>query len=236
MSGIGSMRNKDGSRRRYYRCHHRARNGAHTCPNGKYHRAEKIEAEAWAKLSELLKDPERLRIGVDRMMEERKGALREDPAHVSKHWRGELEKIERMRSGYLDQQAEGLITMAELKGKLAALDERRSVAERELEGIAHHQEYLAELERGFEELAALYREQAREGLDLYTPQDRHDAYKSLGIHFIAHPDGSVELNGSVLMGIRSDKVCSKPSERSQAPLSTETRRPPSTLTPPRESR
>ena len=31
----------------------------------------------------------------------------------------------------------------------------------------------------------LYRQQAREGLDLYTPQDRHDAYKTLGIKVIA---------------------------------------------------
>ena len=38
-----------------------------------------------------------------------------------------------MRNGYLDQQAEGIITMDELKGKLATLGERRTVAERELE-------------------------------------------------------------------------------------------------------
>jgi hypothetical protein len=116
-----------------------------------------------------------------------------------------------MRSGYLDQQAEGIISITELKGKLAALDERRAVAERELAEIAHHQEHLAELERGFEELAALYREQTREGLDLYTPRDRHDAYRSLGIHVIARPDGSLELTGRVLGGFRSDKVgCSLP--------------------------
>ena len=85
--------------------------------------------------------------------------------------------------------------MAELEGKLAALEERRLVAE---------------LERGLEELAALYREQAREGLDLYTPQDRHDAYRTLGIHVVAYPDGSVELTGRVLGGFRSDKVGSLP--------------------------
>jgi hypothetical protein len=35
--------------------------------------------------------------------------------------------------------------------------------------------------------------QACEGLDLYTPQDRHDACKRLGVRVIAHPDGPTEL-------------------------------------------
>jgi site-specific DNA recombinase len=211
MSGVTGPPRKDGPRPRHYRCYNRVRNGTEACPNGVHHRVEKIEAEAWAEVSALLKDPERLRVGVDRVIEERKkSALRGDPARESTHWHEELEKVENMRSGYLDQQAEGIISMTELKGKFAALDERRAVAERELAEIAHHQEHLAELERGFEELEALYREQAREGLNLYTPQDRHDAYRSLGIHGIAHPDGSLELTGSVLGRFRSDKVGSLP--------------------------
>jgi hypothetical protein len=116
-----------------------------------------------------------------------------------------------MRRGYLDQQAEGVISMTELKGKLAALEERRIVAERELGEIARHEERLAELERGLEELSALY----REGLDLYTPRDRHDAYRSLGIHVLAHPDGTTELVGGVL-GFRSDKVGLLPNEEYHA--------------------
>ncbi len=51
-----------------------------------------------------------------------------------------------------------------------------------------------------------YRFEAREGLDLFTPQDRHDAYKTLGINVIAHPDGSTELTGSVLMDFHSDNI------------------------------
>jgi len=217
MSGVTAAPRKDGSRPRHYRCHHRARHGAEACPNKKIHRAEKIETEAWEKLSALLKNPERLRIGVDRMMEERKSALRRDPTHELTHWHRELEKVERMRSGYLDQQAEGIISMAELKDKLAALDERREVAERELGEIVRHQEHLAELERSLETLAERYRFEAREGLNLYTPQDKHDAYKALGINVLAHPDGSTELVGSVLLGNHSDNVRSMPIGRSHPP-------------------
>ena len=43
-----------------------------------------------------------------------------------------------------------------------------------------------------------YRFEAREGLDLYTPQDRFDAYKDLGLKVIANPDGTIELIGGLL--------------------------------------
>jgi site-specific DNA recombinase len=202
----GNYAGNKGKRRPYYRCHHRARNGAEVCPNKKQHKAEKIEAEAWEKLSTLLRNPERLCIGIKQMIEGQRAALRRDPTHELQHWHGELQKIERMRSGYLDQQAEGVISMSELKGKLAALDERRMVAERELEKLTRHRERIAELERDAEALMELYTYQAREGLDLYTPQDKHNAYKTLGINVIAHPDGSTELTGSVLAAMRSDSI------------------------------
>jgi len=190
----------------------------------------------WEKVSGLLKDPERLRIGIERMHKEQRAASRGDPTRELNHWHGELEKVERMCSGYLDQQAEGIISMTELKGKLAALDERRVVADRELAKLLHHQERIAQLERETEALMERCRFEAREGLDLYTPQDRHDAYRTLGINVLAHPDGTLELTGSVLLDIYSDNVRSKPLDLSHSPLSTGARRPLLTLTPPVESR
>src|SRR5215203_7192537 len=213
MSGVTSPSRKNGTRSRYY---YRNRNGTSECPNAKHHRAEKVEGEVWEDLSALLKDPERLRIGIERMIEEQRAALRQDPTHEVRHWHGELEKTERMRSAYLDQQAEGIVSMSELKGKLATLDERRTMAERELEKLAHYREHIAKLERDAEALVELYRRQAREGLDLYTPQDRHDAYKALGIKVIAQPGGSIELTGSLLADLRSDKMGAMPNEEYHA--------------------
>jgi len=54
------------------------------------------------------------------------------------------------------------------------------------------------------------------GLDLCTPQDRHDAYKDLGIRIIAHPDGSIELTGTLLADPRSDKMGMIPDEEYHA--------------------
>jgi site-specific DNA recombinase len=231
MSGVHT--GNKGKRRPYYRCHHRARNGPGTCPNAKHHRAERIEAEVWREVSGLLKAPERLRIGIERFIEEERAA-QDTPTHELRHWHAELERIERRRSGHLDQQAEGLISMAELKDKLADLEERREVAERELGKLARHHEHMAELERDAEALMERYTLEASDGLELYTPKDRHDAYRALGIKVISYPDGTVELTSSVLLEVRSDNVRSNPMDLSQSPLSTGASLPLLTVTPPLE--
>jgi uncharacterized protein involved in exopolysaccharide biosynthesis len=97
--------------------------------------------------------------------------------------------------------------MSELKGKLAAIDERRTVAERELGNLTHHQERMAELEREAEAPMKLYSYQVREDLDHYTPQDTHEACKTLGIRVIARPDCSTELTGSLLAELHRDNMC-----------------------------
>ena len=49
-----------------------------------------------------------------------------------------------------------------------------------------------------EALIEAYSSKARAGLDLYTPEDKFDAYKALGLTMIAHPDGTMELIGEPL--------------------------------------
>ncbi len=60
-----------------------------------------------------------------------------------------------------------------------------------------------------------YRFEAREGLDLYTPEDRHDAYRTLGSKVIALPDGTIEVTGDALPVDRcGDAARSTPNESS----------------------
>ncbi len=73
------------------------------------------------------------------------GGFNRSVRHGRKRWRVEIEKVEQMRGGYLGQQAEGVITMGELKSKIADLQERREIAERELEEVSRHQERVAKL-------------------------------------------------------------------------------------------
>lgn len=66
--------------------------------------------------------------------------------------------------------------------------------------LARHNEHLAELERDADALMESSCFEASEGLDLYTPEDRHDAYRAPGIEVIPYPDGRVELTGSARGG------------------------------------
>jgi site-specific DNA recombinase len=198
MSGVPTGKRR-GRRRYYYRCPNRARNGLRACSMNKNFRAERLEAEVWEEVSSLLKEPERLRAGIEHMIEEERTSLHKDPTQEIERWRAEIEKIEQMRGGYLDQQAEGIITIGELKSKIAGLQERREIAEQELEKLTHHQERVAKLECEAGALVEHFRFQAREGLDLFTPEDRRDAYKALGLKVIAHADGVAELTGSAIV-------------------------------------
>ena len=89
--------------------------------------------------------------------------------------------------------AEGLIDFDELRSKLSALEADRKTAAHELEAVRDKAERLASFKLKTEALIEAYSRKARLGLDLYTQQDRFDAYKALGVKVIAYPDGTREL-------------------------------------------
>jgi chromosome segregation ATPase len=97
------------------------------------HRAEKIEAQIWETVSGILTDPERLRADLEEMLDrERQSSGRGDPELEKKAWMDKLAEIDRMRSGYQEQAAEGLMTLDELAARLEELEGTRKAAEQEL--------------------------------------------------------------------------------------------------------
>jgi hypothetical protein len=96
-------------------------------------RATHAEEAIWGFISRLLKDPERIRLGMDRLIdEERVAASRGDPHSTAKAWADKAAECARLRAAYQDQQAAGLMTLEELGSKLSELDEMRRHAEREV--------------------------------------------------------------------------------------------------------
>ena len=182
-------------KRYYYRCPNHATNGPEACPNGKHHRAERAEAEVWEEISSLLKEPERLRGGVARMLEdERRG----DPEQEVRVWARRLAEVDAKRSRYQEMAAESLIDFDELRAKLDGLEADRKIAAHELEAVQGKAERFASLKLETEALIEAYSDKARTGLDLYTPEDKFHAYKALGLKVIAYPDGTTELTGGPL--------------------------------------
>jgi hypothetical protein len=103
--------------------------------------------------------------------------------------------VDRKRSAYQDQQAEGLITLDELRTKLSDLEETRSVALAELEALRSRREQIERLEDDAHVLLKHYAWMVPETLDNLTSEERHSIYRMLRLKAVVSADGSVEVTG-----------------------------------------
>jgi len=188
-------RKKDGKVYFYYSCASRREGDLSSCENRKTHRAERIEAAVWGLVSELLTDPERLRGGLDEMMElERKGS-RGDPDRETKAWLERLEEADRMRAGYQELAAKGLMTIEELGMRLEELEATRATANDELDSIRRQAERLEGLEQDRDALMEFYAGAMPEELERLGPEERNRVYGMLRLQVSARPDGTLEARG-----------------------------------------
>jgi len=192
-----SFSKPSGQRYYYYRCVKRWQE--RTCEHGKNHDAKDLESLVWDLVSGVLKDPEQLRDDLDTMIEQERSTGRKgDPERETRAWLDKLAEGDRKRSAYQDQQAEGLITLEELRAKLAALEETRETAHRELDALRNHEERIAELELDRDALLAYYEKTAPEALNSLTPEQRRKFYAMLRLEVTLAADGSLELYGAAL--------------------------------------
>ncbi len=151
-------------------------------------------------MSGILKDPERLRAGLDHMIEqERRGAgFAGDSATEAERWLEKISEAGRKRARYQEMATEGLIGFEELRARLAALEETRKTAERELRALQHRAEHLAQLQRDRDSLLESYAGLVPEAIDALVSEERHRAYRIIGLEVHLAPDGSFELSGDVV--------------------------------------
>jgi hypothetical protein len=143
----------------------------------------------------LMLDPEHLRDDIDRMIEEERNAVGGNPEDEVRIWLERIAAGERKRSGFQDIAAEGLITLDELRGKLAELNDLRKTAETELRAIQSRRDALQQLERDRDSLIEHYANMAPEALDSLTPEGRHQLYKILRLRVTAAADRSLLAEG-----------------------------------------
>ncbi len=186
---------KGGKSYHYYRCDKRWQDGANACSHGKHHRADKLEQMVWEFVLDYLKNPEKLRDGLERMLEEKRRAMRGDPEREAKAWLEKLAEADRMRSGYQELAAKGLMTFEELGARLEELESTRQAAQRELEALEGRREELRTLERDAAALLETYQEEVPERLENLTPEERHHIYRLLQLGCLLRPDAPPELTG-----------------------------------------
>jgi len=203
MTVHASLDSRNGRRYCYYRCPKRGRHGVQkVCSNGKHHRAAEAEAAVWDLISKLLKDPERLRRGLDEMIEQERAGVRGDPDEEAASWLERLSEVEQERRGYLRFAAKGHMTDEELDEAIAELEETRMTAEEELAAVRGRKEILEELERDRDALLESYAEMTPGALDALTPEERRQVYGMLHLRVEVAADGTMVARGILRENIR----------------------------------
>jgi hypothetical protein len=88
-------------------------------------RATEVERVVWTFVSNLLRDPETIRVGMERLIEVERASRAQNPEHDAELWARKIADCARRRNTYQDQQAAGLMSLGELGCKLADLDNTR---------------------------------------------------------------------------------------------------------------
>src|SRR5215207_9087932 len=172
-------RKSDGKRYFYFSCASR-REGKHSsCINRKTHRADRIEPTVWDLVSALLTDPERLRAGLDEMMNRERSGVRGDPDHEARVWLERSVEADRMRAGYQELAAKGLMTIEELGVRLKELKATCATASDALEAIRGRVERLERLEQDRDALMEFYAGAVPEELERLGSEERRRVYGML---------------------------------------------------------
>jgi hypothetical protein len=137
---------KGGSHYWYYNCRKRAKYGGDACSQ-KSLRAEDVEEAVWRFVRDLLLNPEKIRVGMNQLIEEERSAGPRSSVQSFATWVEKLEECENKRRAYQDQQAAGLMTLEELKERLEELEGTRKLAQSEIEILADREARANQLER-----------------------------------------------------------------------------------------
>ena len=179
----------------YYACANRRDGRARLCSNAKTLRAESAEAAVWGLVSDLLSDPERIRAGLETMIEGERKAGRGDLGREMRSWSERIAECDKMRAGYQELAAKGHMSLAELGPKLEEIENARATAEEELDALTRRHARLEELERDRDALMDSYAGAVPGALDALGPEERRRVYGMLRLKVSAHADGALEAKG-----------------------------------------
>jgi site-specific DNA recombinase len=168
------------------------------CGAKKFHPAKEMEERVWDEVSAILSDPEKLRAGLDEMIERERSLSAGDSEKEAANLNRRLGDIKDRRARYQEMAAADLIDFDELRERLAELDEARADAQRALIAARNRAEQLERLDH---DRAALMREYAGttpEALAALSPEERHRVYRMMRLEVSLAPNGDIEMIGDVV--------------------------------------
>ena len=173
----------------YYKCKRRSRLGKTGSCRQKALRPDEVEAAVWKFVSELLVDPERIKAGLEKLMDDEAAIWRGDPEREAEVWAEKLEECARLRRAYQQQQAAGLMSLEELGSMLKDLEETRKLAQDELSNAEVRRDRIEGLERDRDELLSYVSEAVPEGLESLTGEERNRLYRMLRLEVTPSSEG-----------------------------------------------
>jgi site-specific DNA recombinase len=174
---------------RYYVCNARKRDKM-LCPHGPSWNANKLERLVALQVESLLQDPEAVRLKLDHAIGEVSVA---DPTP----WLRKIEEYDRRRGAYQDQQADGLMSLEELRSKLDTLAQEREFAASRLRDSSERNERAKALKATRDNLLNTYRDGILyDGLLWLNPEVRGEIYEALQLTGVLSAD-DVQLRTEV---------------------------------------
>jgi site-specific DNA recombinase len=193
-----TTRKKDGRRYFYYACakHHKERD---TCPNRRSYRAQDLETAVQRVISDLLANPSELREAFEAALQRERDGEHGDLHQEAQIWLEKLEEAERMRHGFQEIAATGLMTLDELSASLDRLENTQATALRELDAIVDRRERKEELERGRDVILGTYAGATPGVLESMEQEERHRLYRKLRLEVLVGVDGNLDsaIAGSI---------------------------------------
>jgi hypothetical protein len=175
--------------------------GAYACSQGKNFRADETEAVVWSFVSRVLKDPERLRRGMDEMLDRERASNSRAPGEDEDGWLNKLSEIEVQEERLLDLYLEGKLESDRYESRVSQLKRSRKTAVEELEHIRNRTTSLERLEQDRDALLSHYSQIAVEHLDNLEPEERNRVYTMLDLKVLAHEDGNLEVKWTLGGGL-----------------------------------
>ncbi len=157
----------------YYRCGKRYRLGMHACSQGKNFRAEETETTVWEFVSGILKNPQRLRSGLDEMLDRERALASRGPDEEEEVWLKKLSELEAQEERLLDLYLEGKLETDRYGARVSRLKQARKTVEEELGRIRDRASHIERLEQDRDALLNHYSRIATDRLDNLEPEERN---------------------------------------------------------------
>ena len=177
----------------YYRCGKRYRLGIHACSQGKNFRAEETEKTVWEFVSDILKNPQRLRSGLDEMLNRERALASRGPDEEEEVWLKKLSELETQEERLLDLYLEGKLETDRYGARVSQLKQARKTVKEELGRIRDRASHIERLEQDRDALLNHFSRITPDALDNLEPEERNRVYKMLNLTVLAHANDNFEV-------------------------------------------